>query len=444
VNLDPAPREKVADRLPIGTRLQRPAAGLVAAVALAGVPGLLLPAAAPARGHRGSVQSGEVTTPAPSEPASTPTTTTPAGGTPNPPAESSSGSTRRRERRANTSGGCQVEISEVAPNRLAAGETTTVVGSLACGESTDAGEQTVTIHQHVAGTRGYGVAGTATTEASGAFHFTSGALEADSSFYASFAGTRSQRLTVRVAPLVTIAEEPAATPPSVASRRLRAHAGVPTAATFTGNVTSVEAGARVVLQSARANGREHWHRIGVGEVGTDGKYAITYVFYKAGKWNIRAVVHGRGFRASASEPLAYEVAQQQSSTPGRHHADSVTPPAGVTPALSAQVSATSVRIGEVLTFSGTITPAQAGQPVYLERQVGTGVSFHVVKVGVISAGSTFSIEDTPLVVGTQVYRIKFPGAPGSQGVTSQLFTVQVTAAGGGALNAPAPGGAPPA
>ena len=426
MNLDPAPREKVADRLPIGTRLRRAAAGLVAAVALAGVPGLLLPTAAPARGHRGSVQAGEATTPAPSE------------------SESSSGSSRRRERRADGSGGCQVEISEVAPNRLAAGETTTVVGSLACGESTDAGEQTVTIHQHIVGTRGYGVAGTATTEASGAFRFTSSALEADSSFYASYEGTRSQRLTVRVAPLVTIAEEPVATPPSVASRRLRAHAGVPTAATFTGSVTPVEAGARVVLQSARANGREHWHRIGIAAVGADGKYSITYAFYKAGRWNIRAVVHGRGFRASASEPLAYEVAQQQSSTAGRHHADSATPPAGVTPVLSAQVSATSVRVGEALTFSGTIAPSQAGQPVYLERQAGTGVGFHVVKVGVISAGSTFSIEDTPLVAGTQVFRIKLPGVPGGQGVTSQLFTVQVTVAGGGGLNAPATGDAPQA
>jgi hypothetical protein len=411
----------------MGMRPRRAAASLIATIALAASAGLLQPAASPARGHRGSVQSSGTTTTTPSE--SPPTT----------PSESTG-----RERRAERRDGCQVEISEVTPNRLAEGETTTVVGSLTCAEPADAGEQTVTIHQHTAGTRGYSVAGTATLEASGAFHFTTAALQADSSFYASCDGTRSQRLAVKVGPLVTIAEEPAATPPSIASRRLGTHAGVPTAATFTGTVTPVEAGARVVLQSARANGREHWHRIGVGEVAADGTYAITYSFSRAGVWDIRTVIHGRGFRASASEPLAFEVAPQ-SPTPGGHHTPAVTPPAGVTPVLSAQVSATSVHVGEALTFSGTLTPAQAGQMVYLERQVGAGVSFHVVKVGVVSTESTFSIELTSLQVGTQVFRVKFSGTAGSQGATSQPFTIQVTvASGGGELSAPAPGGAPPA
>ena len=284
--------------------------------------------------------------------------------------------------------------------------------------------------------------GTATTEQNGAFRFTSGALEANSSFYASYARSRSQRLAVKVAALVTIAAEPAAAAPSSASHRRRGHAAVPTAATFSGAVTPVEAGARVVLQSARANGREHWRRIGVGEVGADGRYAITYTFYKPGEWDVRAVVHGRGFRASASQPLALEVAQLQSSAPGNHNTSGPTPP--VRPVLSAQLSTTSVQVGEALTFSGTVTPAQIGQPVYLERQVGSGVSFHVVKIGVLSAESTFSFEETPLVVGTQVFRIVYPGASGSQGATSQLFTVQARAASAGELSAPGPGGEPPA
>jgi hypothetical protein len=377
------------------------------------------------------VRSSEVTT----APAGEPATTSSEPSEPN-------GGPRRRERRASRRGECQIEISEVAPNRVASGETSTVVGSLTCGVS-GASEQSVAIYQHTAGTRGYGLAGTATSEASGAFRFTSGPLEADSSFYASSGGARSQRAAVRVAPLVTIGALPMTTQVPSASARRRARASVSTAVTFTGTVTPAQPGARVVLQGERVAGSGHWRRLGVGEVGADGSYSITYAFASAGAVNVRAVVHARGFAASASEPISYDVAGAQ-EVRGARRAHSVTPSEGVRPALSAQVSASAVGIGETLTFSGTIVPESTGRPVYLERQVHGGIGFQVVKVGVVSAGSTFTLEESPLAVGTQVFRVKLPGGAGEQALVSQPFEIQVTSAIADELNAPPPGETPAA
>jgi protocatechuate 3,4-dioxygenase beta subunit len=94
-------------------------------------------------------------------------------------------------------------------------------------------------------------------------------------------------------------------------------------------------------------------------------------------------------------------------------------------ALSGQ-SVQSVQSGQQLTFSGTLTPAHAGQLVYLEREYASGVGYHVVEVGTVNAASGYTIVHTFYGVGTDVLRIRVPSDSEHQASTSEPFTVTVT------------------
>jgi hypothetical protein len=372
--------------------------------------GLLAPAAAPAM-RRAALQSG-----AGEEPGVTP------------PGETTRQSARE-ERRARRHGRCQVQMS-LTPSRLTAGESATVVGSVTCPLAAEASEQTVTVYQRATATQGFVVAGTTTTEASGAFGLTTAAVDANSIFYASTQDARSNRAVVRVTPLVTISGPPEDTQLAAASRS-DASARAADTLTFTGTVSPDDAGARVVLQRESAIVSENWQRIGLGEVGADGTYSISHTFARAGSATVRVVVRGGGLLAVASEPLTYEIAPRQNPR--------LTTEA-VKPLLTAEVSATSVETGQPLTFSGTIAPAHAGEPVYLQRQDVSGIGFHVVAAGTLTATGTYSLEHTVSGSGTQVFRIKVPGGPEGQTVASEPFTIQVTPPAAGSLEPEAPTG----
>ncbi len=441
---------------PTDPRSRRRAACVLSAGALAIAPGLLLPSAAPARQHR--------------------------------------------------EGRCQIQI-EVAPSPLTAGESATAVGSLTCPTPADASGQTVTIYQRTTGTPGFSAVGTTTTEASGAFRFTTEPLIADSTFYAAAQGARSGRRAVKVTALVTISGPPAAAQLLFAGRRSDASALASNTLTFTGSVSPNAAGGMVVLQRESATVSENWRRIGLGEVGADGEYSISHAFLRAGTATVRVVVHARGLLPVASEPLTYVIAPRQnprltigaSAEPLAYGqsvtlsgttaaaadqpltllartADSAFSPVAtvttdgsggyrfpaqsplrstvykvtgagtssttafepVTPLLSAQVSATSAQSGEPLTFSGTITPVHAGQVVFLQRQNPSGLGFHTVEEGTVSAGGTYSIEHTVSGGGTQVFRVKVAGDSEAPAVASELFKVQVTPAGAATLEPQAP------
>jgi hypothetical protein len=112
---------------------------------------------------------------------------------------------------------------------------------------------------------------------------------------------------------------------------------------------------------------------------------------------------------------------------------------GVKDVLTANVSATSVQAGQALTFSGTVAPDHTGHAIYLERQNASGPGFHVVQVGAVGAGSSYSIVHTVYDVGTQVFRVEIPGGPENEGAVSAPFTIQVTPAPAAALMPEAPG-----
>jgi hypothetical protein len=99
---------------------------------------------------------------------------------------------------------------------------------------------------------------------------------------------------------------------------------------------------------------------------------------------------------------------------------------GVKDVLTAQVSATTVRAGQSVRFSGAVSPDHTGHVIYLERQNAHGPGFHVIEVSSVGAGSTYSIVHQLYYPGTKVLRVYIPGGPENQGMASQPFSIQVT------------------
>ena len=103
---------------------------------------------------------------------------------------------------------------------------------------------------------------------------------------------------------------------------------------------------------------------------------------------------------------------------------------GVKYVLAAAPPPSSAQAGQTLTFTGTVTPFQAGHPVYLERQNANGGGFHVAEKGTLVAAAngsgTYSISHTVFGAGKQVFRVKVPGDPLNQGVATAPFTIEVT------------------
>jgi hypothetical protein len=100
---------------------------------------------------------------------------------------------------------------------------------------------------------------------------------------------------------------------------------------------------------------------------------------------------------------------------------------GVKSVLTPNPPPSTVKQGETVVFTGTVTPSQEGQPVYLERANLFGSGFHVVGLGSVSKG-TYSISHTFIGVGKQTLRIKVPGNPANQATATASFSIEVTPA----------------
>ncbi len=215
---------------------------------------------------------------------------------------------------------CSITLASSSP-AVRAGETATLAGTLSCSGSTPIAQQTVTIEQHVAGTPGLALAGTATTGAGGEFSFTTSAgLERVSSFRAEALGVRSlpTRVIVSAAGVTLTGPAAAGSQLPLATRRARAD-GTAGQLTFQGTVTPATPGAHVVLQRQSRRNPGVWRPIARGLVGADGSYTLLHAFSVGGTATVRVVVRGRGLRATISEALTYEIAhtssRSQSSPP---------------------------------------------------------------------------------------------------------------------------------
>lgn len=96
---------------------------------------------------------------------------------------------------------------------------------------------------------------------------------------------------------------------------------------------------------------------------------------------------------------------------------------GVKDVVSIAASASSVTVGQAVTFTGTIQPSKVGHLILLQRL--DGAIWQTIAYGRVGAGSAYSIPYTPVVAGSAQYRTVVPGGPVNQrGVSS---AVQVTA-----------------
>jgi hypothetical protein len=109
---------------------------------------------------------------------------------------------------------------------------------------------------------------------------------------------------------------------------------------------------------------------------------------------------------------------------------------GVKYVLTAGVSAKTIQSGQPLTFAGTVLPAHAGKTVYLERENTFGGGYHVIDVGTVTTGGTYSITHYQFGPAKAAkFRIKVPGDRENQAVSSAPFAVEVTLAPPKALKA---------
>lgn len=275
-------------------------------------------------------------------------------------------------------GRCRINIENISPDPITAGEATEISGRLACGRATAAG-QIVQLYAHIAGTAGFVPVQSTTTEKSGAYKFSTVAENTNVNFYVRSLGAQSGRRRLRVAAQVTLTGPPEGT---------QIETGAPNRETFSGTVTpATDVGARVILQRQKAIDGEEWHRIGVGQVTAGGSYSITHIFRVPGDASIRVLVRSDGLNIpSASTPLEYEISQAQNA------------------ALTVSSSADPISYGQSVTISGVATGAPAGHPVTLLARTVHQHGFAPVAEATTDASGNYSFAaQTP--IDSTLYRV---------------------------------------
>jgi protocatechuate 3,4-dioxygenase beta subunit len=279
------------------------------------------------------------------------------------------------------SGGCRLDVN-VAPRFIETGETTVVPGLLrgpprpgATNPGTSVAGQAVTIFSRSAAAPNASPIGTATTDATGNYQFTTPVLTANSQFYATAAGAKSGRKGVKVSPKISLVGPADGSQLFTGGGPLfRAHArrlGQSNKVTFSGSVSPEDAGAIVALQRESSAGGEEWHRIDTGTVGQDGKYSIVHTFAVPGDANIRTIVRARKRNApGASESFSYEISQAEN------------------PALTITNSADPLSFGQSVTVSGTIAAPNA--PVTLLERNRLQRGFAAVATVTAGADGTYA------------------------------------------------------
>jgi hypothetical protein len=280
------------------------------------------------------------------------------------------------------SGKCRLTLN-VAPRLLTTGETALAYGRGSCPGGTEAG-QTVTLYEHAAGTGGFSVAGTATTDSHGFYQLTTPALSENAVFYATFASAQSPHRTAKVLAQVTLAG-----PPETKQLTAGIHTGRRNAVTFTGSVSPNDAGATVVLQRQNEVRGRGWHSIGRTIVNSSGGFAITHVFWVPGASDIRVLVRGSHRNvASPSNTLSYAISQAQN------------------PSLTILSAADPIAFGGSAVISGTVAGA-AHTPVTLLARTAHG-SFKAVAGATTDGEGNYAFPAQPGVQST-FYRVTGAG-----------------------------------
>lgn len=272
--------------------------------------------------------------------------------------------------------GCTLTLSASSTHVLA-GETVTLTGSVGCPAPGTAAGLSVTIYARGDAPAEPAAAQALAPAADGTFTFTSAPLERDTVFLAR-EGRHRARVSVRVAPGITLALAPAASGAagSATAKPRREHA------IFTGTVTPAPAHALVALQIHEGS---RWRSVAWAHTASDGSYALAHSFRSPGALELRAIAHtGRGHSLAISEPLDYEAAQPQNTK------------------LTIESSADPVTAGQPVTISGVAAGASAGTAVKLLGRTRGGL-FAVLAEGSTDASGAYSFSVAP--VTDTIYRV---------------------------------------
>jgi hypothetical protein len=96
---------------------------------------------------------------------------------------------------------------------------------------------------------------------------------------------------------------------------------------------------------------------------------------------------------------------------------------GVHDVVSIAASTTSAKVGDAVTFTGTVQPSKTGHVVFLQRMDG-GV-WRTVVVGRVGAGSSYALAYVLDSAGSIPFRVLVPGGPVNQRGISPAVTVAV-------------------
>jgi hypothetical protein len=201
---------------------------------------------------------------------------------------------------------CKITLN-VAPRLVTSGEAALAYGQGTC-DGAPAGEQTVTIFDHPAGSPGFSVLGTTTTNKEGLYQLPTGALTSNTGFYSALGAVRSPTRNVRVAAQVSLTG-----PPETKSLFSGIRTGRRNAVTFSGTVNPHDGGATAVLQRENAIKGNEWHQIAKPVlVDVNGNFSITHAFAVPGASSIRVLIRSNHRNiASPSNVLSYVISQAQ-------------------------------------------------------------------------------------------------------------------------------------
>jgi hypothetical protein len=398
-------------------------------------------------------------------------------------------------------GRCAVNIN-VAPAQITTGDSVVVFGRLRChGRSAKAAGQTVTLLERTSSSGGFAVAQSTLTDVRGFYELTVTGVQNNSTFFVRSHGAASGHRTVAVAAVVTLAGPPEGTqlftgqankvtftgtvnPANVGARvilqRQNAATGnewhridvgyVSPGGTYSITHTFVvpgDANIRVLVRSRRRNipspSNVLTYEISQAENPNFTIQAsadpipygqpVTISGTAAGvvKGPVTLLAHTarqHGFAPVAEVPTDasgnYTFPPQSPINSTYYKVkgagkSSAVLYEGVKDTLTAEVAPGTIQAGQALTFSGTVSPDHSGHIIYLERQDASGTGFHVVKVGFVAAGSTYSLVHRVYDAGTKVFRVKIPGGPENEGAASGPFTIVVSPAPLNTLLAEPPG-----
>jgi hypothetical protein len=397
-------------------------------------------------------------------------------------------------------GNCHVSLF-AEPRLVTSGETAQLFGRLTCPNAAVTSGQTVTVFEHAVGSPGFQALAPVTTGAGGFYSIVTPSLSTDSTFYARAGTARSGSKPIRVAPVVTLKGPPESAQLRTGRRNVVTFTGTVAPADQGATLvlqreqsTSFEEWHAIQFGTVGAGGsysithkfvipgdanirvvvRRHNRASFRGVSNT-----LSYVISQAENPDLTLessqdpVAFGQTIalsgvvKAGANQPLTLlarkhvpgasftPIAKTTSGAEGKYSfnqapqentayrvidgsVSSAVLFEGVKYVLTASVLSSTVQSGQKVTFSGTVTPAHAGHVVYLERENLIGGGFHVVDVTTVAADGTYSIAHTVFGQGKQVLRVKVPGDPANQAVSSSTFSVEVTPAPGQALRPVAP------